>query len=104
MEQIDLVPASVYNNKCLKTHSLTKHELLEYPVEQNPTYQIESLKEEINKKLFAEAYSIVNKILFCPRIKLSNSQTLILDGVETGLLLSDFFQQLPRKNAVVPDI
>ena len=104
MEQIDLVPASVYNNKCLKTHSFTKHELLEYHAEQNPTNQIESPKEEINKKLFAEAHSIVDKILFCPRIKLSNSQTLILDGVETGLLLSDIFQQLPRKNAVVPDI
>ena len=40
----------------------------------------------------------------CPRIKLSNSQTLILDGVETGFFLSDFAQRLRRENADVPDI
>ena len=40
----------------------------------------------------------------CPRIKLSNSLTLILNGVETGVLLSDFAQQFRRKNAKVPDI
>ena len=32
------------------------------------------------------------------------SQTLILDGVETGIVLSDFAQHLRRKNADVPDI
>ena len=45
-----------------------------------------------------------DKILSCPRIKLSNSQTLILDGVETGIFLLGFAQQLRRKNANVPDI
>ena len=58
----------------------------------------------MNKKLFSKADSLVDKILCCPRIKLSNSQTLILDGVETGIFLSDFAQQLRRKNADVPDI
>ena len=38
-----------------------------------------------------------------PRIKLSNSQTLILDGVETGILLSDLAQQLRPENADIPD-
>ena len=37
-------------------------------------------------------------------IKLSISQTLILDGVETSVLVSDFAQQLRRENADVPDI
>ena len=37
----------------------------------------------------------------CPRIKLSISQSLILDGVETGVSLSDFAQQLCRNNADV---
>ena len=37
-------------------------------------------------------------------MKLSNSQTLILDGVETGTFLPDFAQQLRRKNADIPDI
>ena len=40
----------------------------------------------------------------CPPINLSNSQALILYIVETGILLSDFAQQLRRKNADVPDI
>ena len=40
----------------------------------------------------------------CPRIKLSNSQTLILEGVERGIYLLDFALQLRRKNADVPDI
>ena len=103
MDQFVLVPASVYN-KSLITQSVTKQELPKYQPSQNPTYQIDSLKKEINKKLFSKADSLVDKILSCPRIKLSNSQTLILDGVETGIFLSDFAQQLRRKNADAPDI
>ena len=103
MEQFILVPASVYN-KSLITPSVTKQELPKYQPSQNPTYQVVSLKKEINKNLFSKADSLVDKILSCPRIKLSNSQTLILDGIETGIFLSDFAQQLRRKNAEVPDI
>ena len=101
MEQFDLVPASVY--KSLITQSVTKQELPKYQPSQNPTYQIDSIKKEINKKLFSKADSLVDKCLSCPRIKLSNSKTLILDGVETGFFLSDFAQQLRRNNADVPD-
>ena len=89
MEQFVLVPASVYN-KSLITQSVTKQELPKYQPLQNPTYQVDSLKKEINKKLFSKADSLVDKTLSCPRIKLSNSQTLILDGLETGIFLSDF--------------
>ena len=103
MDHFVLVPASVYN-KSLITQSVTKQELPKYQPSQNPTYQIDSFKKEINKRLFSKAESLVDKILSCPRIKLSNSQTLILDGVETGIFLSDFAQQLRRKNADVPDI
>ena len=100
MEQFVLVPASVYN----KSLSVTKKELPKYQLSQNLTYQIDSLKKEINKKLFSKADSLVEKILSSPRIKLSNSETIFLDGVETGNFLSDFAQQLCRKNADVPDI
>ena len=103
MDLFVLVLASVYN-KSLITQSHTKQKLLKYQPSQNPTYQIDSLKKEINKKLFSKADSLVDKILSSPRIKLSNSETLILDGVETGIFLSDFAQQLRRKNADVPDI
>ena len=103
MDQFVLVPASVYN-KSLITQSVTKQELTKYQPSQNPTYQIDSLKKEINKKIFSKADTLVDKNLSSPRIKLSNSETSILDGVETGIFLSDFAQQLRRKNADVPDI
>ena len=102
MEKFVLVPASVYN-KSLTTQSVTKQELPKYQPSKNPTYQVDSPKE-INKKVFSKADSLVDKILSCPRIKLPNSQTLILDGVETGISLLDLAQQLRRKNAEVPDI
>ena len=103
MEQFVLVPASVHN-KSLITQSVTKQELPKYQPSQNFTYPVDSLKKEINKKLFSKADSLVDKILCCLRMKLANSQTIILDSVETGILLSHFAQQLRRKNADVPDI
>ena len=105
METFVLVPASLYNNnKSLNTQAVTKQELPQYQAEQNPTYRIDSLKKEINKKLSAKVDSLVDKILFCPRIKLSKSQTFFLDGVETGNLLSDFAQKLRRENADISDV
>ena len=103
MEQFVLVPASAYN-KSLITQSVTKQELPKYQPSQYPTYQVDPLKKEINKKIFSKADSLVDKILSCPRIKLSDSQISILDAGETGISLSDFFQQLRRKNAEVSDI
>ena len=100
MEQFVLVPASVYN-KSVTTQSLTKQELPKYKAEQPPTYQTDSLN--INKKLFGKADTLTDKILSCSRIKLSNSQTKILDGVDTGVLISDFTLHLCRKNADLPD-
>ena len=98
-----LVPASVYN-KSFITQSVTKQELPKYQPSHNPTYQIDSLKKEINKKIFSKTDFLVDKIFSCARIKLSNSQNLVLYGVETGIFLSDFAQQLRRKNADAPDI
>ena len=103
MDQFVLVPASVYN-KSLITQSVTKQELPKYQPSQKSTYQIDSLKKEINRKLISKADSLVDKILSCPRIKLSDSKTLILEDVETGIFLSDFAQKLRRKNSDVPDI
>ena len=103
MDQFVLVPAFVYN-KSVTTQSVTKQERPNYIAEQPPTYQIESLKKDINKKLFGKADTLVDKILSCSRIKLPNSQTILLDGVDTGMLISDFTLHLRRKNADVPDI
>ena len=86
MEQIVLVPASVYI-KSLSSPSVTRQELPKYQPSQNPLYQIDSRKKEMNKNLFAKADFSVDKSLSCPCIKLSISQTLVLDGVATGVFL-----------------
>ena len=103
MKQFVLGLASVYNKRVI-TQSVTAQELPKYKAEQPPTYQIESLRRDINKKLFGKADTLLDKILSCSRRKLSNSQTKILDGVDTGVLISDFTQHLRQKNAAVPDI
>ena len=59
---------------------------------------------EINKKFFSKADPLIDKILSCSRIKLSNSQRLFLDGIDTGVLISDFTLHLRGKNADVSDI
>ena len=102
MQQFVFVPASVYN-KSVTTQSIKKQELPKYKAEQPPTYQIDSLKRDINKKLFGKADTIIDKILSCSRIKRSNSQTMVLDGVHTGVSISNFTQHLCRKNADVPN-
>ena len=83
MEQFVFVPDSVYKNKWLNTKTVTKQNFPKYQVKQNPKYQTDSSEREINKKLFAKADSLVDKNLSCPDFNLSNSQTLLLDGVET---------------------
>ena len=103
MEQFVLVPASAYN-RSLITPSVTKPEVPKYQRSENSTYQIDSLKKETNKNLFSKADSLVDKFLSCPRIKLSNSHTLILDVVESEIFVFDFAQQLRRKNTDVLDI
>ena len=59
MDRFVLVPASVYN-KSLIIQSVPKVELPKYQPSQNPTYHIDSLRKEINKKLFSKADSLVD--------------------------------------------
>ena len=103
MEQFVLVSPSVHN-KSVTTPSVKKQELPKYKTERPPTYQIDSLNRDINKKLFRKADTPIDKILSCSRIKVSNSQTKILNGVDTGELFSDFTLHLRRKIVDVPDI
>ena len=103
MEQFVLVPLFVYNSGNNST-IFTKQELSKYKFEQTPTYPKDTLKKEINQQLTTSASPLVNKFLESPRIKLSNSNTLILDGIETSVLLKDFVQRLKRKNVPVSGI
>ena len=91
-------------NKSVTTQSVRKQEFAEYEVEPPATYQIDSLKRDINKKLFGQRDTLIDKILSCSLIKLPNSQTIILYGVETGVVISDFTLHLRRKNVDFPDI
>ena len=100
MEQFVLVLSSVYN-KSVTTQSVTKQELPMYKAEQPPTYQLDSLKRDIIRKLFGKADTLIDKILSYSRIKLSISQTIVLDGVDTGVLISVFTQHFRRKNVDV---
>ena len=93
----------MYNNKKLSNLLVTKQELPKYQADQNPAYKIDSSKK-INKNMFAKVDFLVDKILSCPRLKLSNSQPLIWDNVKTWLFLSNFAEQLRRKTADVPEI
>ena len=103
MEQFVLVPDSVYNENFI-TLSVTKQELPKYQPSQNPTSKVDSLKTEINRKLFSKTDFLVDKFLSGARMKLSNSQPSILDCVETGISLFHFAQQLRRKHADLLDI
>ena len=104
MEQFVLVPASLLNKLSTTKSTTLKAYLPKYHSKQIPRSQVDSLKKDINKKLFAKADSLVDKILASPRVKLSLSKTIVLDGTDTGVLLHDFAQHLRRKNADVPDI
>ena len=104
LEQLSPVPAPMYNKKkSFNTQAVTKRQLPKYQTDQNHTYENDSLEKEISKKLFAKGDSLVDKILCCPCIKLSNSRTLKLNVVETGVLLTDFAQQLHCEYADVSD-
>ena len=103
MEQFVLVPLSVYNSNNNPT-IVTKQELPIYKPEQSPTYQKDTIKKEINQSVTTSATPLLNKKLESSRIKLSNSNKLILHGIETGLMLKDFAQRLKRKNVPIPDI
>ena len=74
------------------------------PTYQTPTYQTDSLNRDNNKKRFGKADTLIDKTLSCSGIKLSNPQTIFLDGVDTGVLISDFTLHLSRKNVDIPDI
>ena len=104
MEQFVLVPLSVYN-RSNNSKIVTKQELPNYKPEETPTYHKDTLKIEINQQLSTSGASpLVNKILESLRINLCNSNTLILDEIETGVLWKETAQHLKRKNVPVPDI
>ena len=104
MKQFVLAPASFLNKQNTTKSTTLKKDLPKYQPQQTPTSQVDSLKKDITKKLFAKADSLVNELLASPRIKLSLSNTIVVDGIDTGVMLHDFAQHLRKKNADVTDI
>ena len=102
MEQFVLVPLSVYHSS-KNPIIVTKQQLPKYKPDQTTTYHKDTLKNEINQQLSTSASPLVNETLESPRIKTSDSKILLLDGIETDVMLNDFAQQLKRKNVPVPD-
>ena len=78
MQQFVFVPVSVYNNRCFNIQSVTKQELSKDDVEQNPTYQIHSLKKKFIEKLFAKAHLLVHELF------LSTYQALKVEDFNIG--------------------
>ena len=103
MEQLGLVPLSVYN--CSNNPTIvTKQKLPKYKAEHTPTYEKDTLKKEVRPQLNTSASPLINRILESPYIKLSNSNSLIIDRIETGVLSKDFSKRLKRKNVLVANI
>ena len=89
-------------NKSVTTLSVTKQELPKCKAEKPPTYQIHSLKRDINTVWQSRHPNRQDFILFSHQaFKFAN---ISLDGVDTGVLISDFNPHLRRKNEDVPDI
>ena len=104
MEKFVLVPASLLNKLNTTKSTTLIVDLPKFQPQQTPTSKVDSLKKDKNKKLFAKADTLVDKLLASPRMKVSLSNTIVLDGTNTGVLLQDFAQHLRRKNADVPNI
>ena len=81
-----------------------KQELPKHIPEKTPTYRKDTLKKEIHQQLSTSASLLINKILESPWIKPSSSNTLILDGIETVVLLEDFEERLNHTNVTVSDL
>ena len=86
-----------------KFRQLQSRSFISIKLKKVPRPKLIRLKWKKNKKTVCQSRLLVDEILSCRRIKLSNSQTSSLDGVNTGVLHSDFAQQLLRENADVPD-
>lgn len=103
MEQFVLIPLSLYNEKIVSNSvTLPKTEksavTVDEPIQDSVYAQVNSvLKSGKNN-------SLVDSILSSPRLRLSSSDTILLDGRDTNVSLVDFIYKIKRKNEDFPDI
>ena len=89
MEQFVLIPQQLYEQKSkLKVYKLAKSD---EKVNFAPQ-KVDPLHKEIrNKTKSYKNESVVDQILKCSRIKLSLSDSILLDGRDTNVAFTDFF-------------
>ena len=102
MEQFLPVRLAVYNCNSNNITTVKKQELPKCKPDQSHTYQKRTKKKGFNKKFISSATPSLNKMLEFPRKKLSKSNTMLLDAIETGLLLREIGKHLKRKDVAIP--
>lgn len=107
MEQFVLIPASLFEQQFKQektTSTLPLDNNLSPEEEKNPVPTLEPVYKELTRRTKSKQVTIIDHILQSPRIKLSLSHNLILDGVDTGVSLVDFVHQLKKKSSSIPSI
>ena len=89
IEQFFLYLASVYNQKILNAQAVTKQELRKYQVEENTTYQNDSLRKRTIRRLFAKSDSLVNKLFVLSSYKALDFATFVIGWCRTWSLFSE---------------
>ena len=102
MEQFVLIPQHLYEQKFIL--DVEKLDTFEQKPVSVPTHLNPNYKEISNKTRSFKNESIVDQILNSPRVKLSLSDTILLDGRDTEVAFADFIFALKRKNVDFPDI
>ena len=93
MEQFVLNPRHLYEQKCnLDTFG---QKPVSVPTHFNPNYKEINARTRVSKN-----ESIVDQILSSPRVKLSLTDTILLDGRDAEVAFADFIYALKRKNDI----
>ena len=102
MDQFVLIPQQLYDQKIrLSPQRLDKYNEKQDSVPKN----LETVYRKVNAKTKSSSNeSLINEILNSPRIKLSLSDSILLDGRDTNVAFVDFVYALKKKNVECPDI
>mgnify|MGYP000102245044 FL=1 len=107
MERFVLIPYSLYQQKFVsfdetKLGLLDKKSVVERKTEVDSSKVLDRVYKNVSNKAITKGH--VNQILSSPRIKLSQSDTIILDGRETFVPVIDFLSSTRKREGVLPDI
>ena len=102
MDQFFLIPQQLYDQKIrLSLQRLDKYNKKQDSVPKN----LETVYRKVSAKTKSSSnQSLINEILNSPRIKLSLSDSILLDGRDTNVAFVNFVYALKRKNVECPDI